>query len=138
MKIDRRLQQEVSRALLNTGNRMCAYRTCAGFQVLEKMRSWEAWCVLYKLILVLASNQSTVPMKIDGRQQQEETSALLKTGDQCTHVEHARHYKCSISKKQMRSWVAWCFMETFILIVMSNLLPVKIAGRQQHKDRVHY
>ena len=59
------------------------------------MGSWEAWCFLYKLILVyilLVSNQSTVPVKIDGRQQQEETSALLITGDQCTHVGHARDY----------------------------------------------
>ena len=32
-EIDRRLQQEEKRALLNTGNQMCTYRTCAGFQV---------------------------------------------------------------------------------------------------------
>ena len=30
VKIDRRLQREESRALLNTGNQMCTYRTCAG------------------------------------------------------------------------------------------------------------
>ena len=90
VKIDRRLQQEESRALWN---QMCTYRTCAGFQVSYlhgKMRSWEAWCFWYKLILVLVSNQLTVPVKIDGRQEQEETSALLKTGDQCTHVGHVR------------------------------------------------
>ena len=33
-------------------------------------------------ILELVSNQLTVPVKIDGRQEQEETSALLKSGDQ--------------------------------------------------------
>ena len=35
-------------------------------------------------ILELISNQLTVLVKIDGRQQQKETSALLQTGDQCT------------------------------------------------------
>ena len=46
--------------------------------VKEKMRSREAWCFLYELILVLVSNQSIVPVKIDGRQQQEETSGTIE------------------------------------------------------------
>ena len=37
-------------------------------------------------ILELVSNRLTVPVKIDGRQEQEETSELLKSGDQCIHV----------------------------------------------------
>ena len=37
-------------------------------------------------ILELVSNQLTVPVKIDRRQQQEETSALLKSGHQCIHT----------------------------------------------------
>ena len=84
-------------------------------------------------ILELVSNQLTVPVKIDGRQQQEENIGTIAM---YTHVGHARDYKCSIYKKQTRSWVAWCFMETFILIVMSNPLtvPVKIDGRQQHEE----
>ena len=40
------------------------------------MRSWEAWCFLWILILVLISNQLAVFVKIDVKQQQEETSAL--------------------------------------------------------------
>ena len=47
-----------------------------------------------KKILVLVSNQSTVPVKIDGRQQQEETSALLKTGDQGHVLKQAREFEC--------------------------------------------
>ena len=31
-----------------------------------------------------STHTQSVPVKIDWRQQQEETSALLKTGDQCT------------------------------------------------------
>ena len=36
----------------------------------------------------------------------------------------------------MRSWVAWCFMETFTLLVMSKILTVsvKIDGRQQYEE----
>ena len=37
-------------------------------------------------ILKLVSNHLTVPVKIDGRQQQEEKSALLKTEDQSYYV----------------------------------------------------
>ena len=88
-------------------------------------------------ILEVVSNRLTVPVKIDGRQQQEENIGAIEPGSMySTHVGHTRNYKCSISKKQMRSWVAWYYMETFILIVMSNLLtvPVKIDGRQQHEE----
>ena len=73
------------------------------FEFMENLRSWVALCLMDMFILELVSNQLTVPVKIDGRQEQEDTSALLKTGDQCTHVGHAPDYKCSISKKQMRS-----------------------------------
>ena len=64
-------------------------------------------------------NQLTVPVKIDRRQQQEDTSALLKTGNR---------RPCAGLQVQ---WVSWCFMETLLLIVMSNLLivPVRIDGR---------
>ena len=73
-------------------------------------------------ILALVSNQLTIPVKIDRRQQQEETSALLKKrGSMYTHVEHA----CA---GILRSWVSWCFMKTLLLIVMSA--PVRIDGRQ--------
>ena len=34
-------------------------------------------------ILIVMSNQLTAPVGIDGRQQDEETRSLLKTGDQC-------------------------------------------------------
>ena len=85
-------------------------------------------------ILELISNRLTVPVKIDGRQEQEENIGALS----CiyTRVGHARGYEYSIFKKKMRSWVAWCFMEVFILIVMSYLLtePVKIDGREQHEE----
>ena len=37
-------------------------------------------------ILELVSNHLTVPVKIDVRQEQDEKSALLKTGDQCIHM----------------------------------------------------
>ena len=46
---------------------------------MENVRSWVALCLMDIFILELVSNQLTVPVKIDGRQQQEETSALLKT-----------------------------------------------------------
>ena len=51
-----------------------------------QMRSWEAWCFLYIQTHSSTTNQSTVPVKIDGRQQQEETLALLKTGHQCIYT----------------------------------------------------
>ena len=82
--------------------------------------------------------QVTVPVKIDGRQEQEENIGAFEPGSMYTHVGHARYYKYSIFNKNMRSWVAWCFMEAFILIVMSNCnlltVLVKIDGRQQHEE----
>ena len=62
---------------------------------MENVRSWVALYLMDIFILKLVSNHLTVPVKIDGRQQQEEKSALLKTGDH-TRVGHVRDYKCSI------------------------------------------
>ena len=58
------------------------------------------------------SSLLTVPVKIDGRQQHEETRSLLKTG---TNV-----YTSGISSavplwKNLRSWVALCLIDIFIL-----------------------
>ena len=50
--------------------------------IMENLRSWVALCLMDIFILALVSNQLTIPVKIDRRQQQEETSALLKSGDQ--------------------------------------------------------
>ena len=79
-------------------------------------------------ILELVSNQLTVPVKIDGRQQQEETSisALL---DQ-SHRTCARLQVQYLQEKKMRSWLACCFMVMFYLLAT----PVRIDGRQQHKE----
>ena len=35
--------------------------------------------------------------------------------------------------ENMRSWVAWCFMETLFLIVMSNLLTTGDNSRKNHR-----
>ena len=42
---------------------------------METLRGWMALCLMDVFILVLVYNQLTVPVKNDGRQQQEETSA---------------------------------------------------------------
>ena len=68
---------------------------------------------------ILISNQLTVPVKIDGRQQQEETSALSIEAYN-THAGQAWDYKCSIFKENLQSWVARCLMDIFILVVISN------------------
>ena len=72
-------------------------------------------------ILELVSNQLTVPVKIDGRQQQEETSALLITGDQ-----DSARFQVPNLRGNMRSCMVWCYMEMFILY---STVPVKIDGR---------
>ena len=48
--------------------------------------------VSYGYILEIVSNQSTVPMKIDRRQQHDKTLALglLKTADQCVYTRRTR------------------------------------------------
>ena len=85
-----------------------------------------AWCIMEAFIL---SNLLTV--KIDGRQQHEETRSLLKTGDQCTG--QARNFEF---RENLRSWMALCAMDMFIPELVSNQLtvPVKIDGRQQQED----
>ena len=103
---------------------------CRAF--MENLRSWVALCLMDIFILELVSNQLNVPVKIDGRQEQEENFDAIEPGSMYTHVGHTRDYKYSIFKTKMRSWVAWCFMEAFILIVLT--VPVKIDGRQQHEE----
>ena len=89
-------------------------------------------------ILELVSNQLTVPVKIDRGQEQEENIGAIEPGSMYIYTRRTCTglYKYCIFKNKMRSWVAWCFMEAFILIVMSILLtvPVKIDGRQQHEE----
>ena len=41
-------------------------------------------------ILKLVSNQLTVPVRIDGRQEQEENIGAIEPGSMYTHVGHAR------------------------------------------------
>ena len=58
---------------------------------MENLRRWVALCLMDIFILELGSNRSTVHVKIDGRQ---ETSALVKSGDQCilAYDMHAQEY----------------------------------------------
>ena len=85
-------------------------------------------------ILELVSNQLTVPVKIYGRQQQEETCAIrIYTRRTCAGLQVHIYLQ-----GKMRSWVACCFMETFILIVMSNLLHLWELTSTKATARVDY
>ena len=88
-------------------------------------------------ILELVSNHLTVPVKIDGMQQHEETRSLLRIGDQ---LRASAGFLCRAFMEHLRSWVALCLMDIFILELVSNHLtvPVKIDGMQQHEKRVHF
>ena len=72
-------------------------------------------------------------MKIDGRQQQDETSALLKPGITVYTRRTRAGLQVQYLQGKMRSWVAWCFVDIFILELVSNQLtvPVKIGGRSK-------
>ena len=81
------------------------------------------------LILELVSNQSNVPVKINGMQQHEETRSLLRIGDQL---------------RASAGFLVPCFHGTLaklsgvvpnvILELRSIQLPVKIDGMQQHEE----
>ena len=82
MKIDRRLQQKESRARLNTGART---GHAQDFSKNAKLGGVVLFVQTHSSTSIQSVNRIIIPVKIDRRQQQEETSALLKTGDQCTH-----------------------------------------------------
>ena len=60
------------------------------------------------LVLIVMSNLLTTPMRIDGRQQREETRSLVKTGDHAMGYIQARDFECRTFMENVRSWVAWC------------------------------
>ena len=67
-------------------------------------------------ILIVMSNLLTVPVKIDGRQQHEETRSLLKIGDHAHVLKDKRGiFECRAFMENLRSWVALCLMDIFIL-----------------------
>ena len=87
-------------------------------------------------ILIVMSNLLTVPVKIDGRQQHEETRSLIENRRPCTRIiGQARDFECRALMEHLRSWVALCLMDVFILELVSNQLtvPVKIDGRQEQE-----
>ena len=49
-------------------------------RALEILRNWVALCLMDMFILELVSNQLTIPVKIDGRQEQEENIGAIEPG----------------------------------------------------------
>ena len=83
VRIDRRQQHEATRSLLKTGDQFYTRKdkSRVSSAVPASQLAKLGGIVPYGYI-----HPRTVPVKIDWRQQQEETSALLKSGDQCIHT----------------------------------------------------
>ena len=71
--------------------------------------------------LELVPNQLTVPVKIDGRQQQNETSrAIEKPGINAYTRRTSVGFRVPYLQGNLRSWVAWCLMDIFTLELVPN------------------
>ena len=120
----RKTTAQRSRSLLKTGDHAHKRRiSCRAF--VENLRSWVVLCLMDIFILELVSNQLTVPVKIDGRQEQagRNIGAIEKQGSMYNYIyTHVGHACAGILVQYLAklSWVSWCFMKTLI-IVMSNL-----------------
>ena len=83
-------------------------------------------------VLIVMSNLLNVPVKIDGRQQHVH---YIENRRPCTQ---ARDLECRAFTENLRSWVALCLMDIFIIELVSNQLtvPVKIDGRQEQEENI--
>ena len=135
VKIDGRQEQDENIRAIDVYARIGHARDTSTVSSRKQMRSWVAWCLVDVFILELVSNRLTVPVKIDGRQEQDEN---IRAIDVYARIGHARDTSTVSSRKQMRSWVAWCLVDVFILELVSNRLtvPVKIDGRQEQDENI--